>query len=106
MNLREKIRLTLREHYGDFDTYLEHIYEDKITKNLESGNIKDRRAWVTYNQVLLEFKNTLKDAIKVKELLYKLTEESDPNEACIQVIEGVKFQTPELERLYNKIRNF
>lgn len=106
MTLKDKIRLALREHYGDFTTYLEHEYENKITENLMVGDIDEKRAWVTYNQVILEFKNTLKDNLKVKELQYKLTDDSDPNEACIQVIEAVKHQSPELERLYNKIRNF
>jgi hypothetical protein len=44
--------------------------------------------------------------LKVKELQYKLTENSDPNEACIEVIETYNYKTPELERLYNKIKNF
>jgi len=106
MTLKEKIRLALREHYGDFNTYLEHEYENKVTENLALGDIEERRAWVTYNQVVLEFKHTLKDNLRVKELQYKLTDDLDPNEACIQVIEPVKHQSPELERLYNKIRNF
>jgi hypothetical protein len=54
----------------------------------------------------LELKNTLKDMLKVKELQYKLTENLDPNEVCIEVLETVKERSPELERLYNKIRNF
>ena len=106
MTLKDKIRLALREHYGDFNSYLELEYENKITENLIAGDIEEKIAWVTYNQVILEFKNTLKDNLKVKELQYKLTDDSDPNEACIQVIEAVKHQSPELERLYNKIRNF
>jgi hypothetical protein len=44
--------------------------------------------------------------LKVKELQYRLTESVDPNEVCIAVIEDVKDQSPELERLYYKIRNF
>lgn len=106
MNLKEKIRTVLREHYGDFDSYLEHEYENKITENLILGDIEEKKAWATYNQVILEFKNTLKDNLKVKELQYKLTEGTDPNEVCIQVIENIKTRTPELERLYYKIKNF
>lgn len=106
MNLKEKIRLALKEHYGDFDSYLEVEYENKITENLILGDIKEKQAWVTYNQVMLELKNTLKDNLKVKELQYKLTEDTNPNDVCIQVIETIKPQTPELERLYNKIKNF
>lgn len=106
MNLKEKIRMVLREHYGAFDSYLEHEYENKITENLILGDIEEKKAWVTYNQVILELKNTLKDNLKVKELQYKLTEDVNPNEVCIQVIEAVKNESPELERLYYKIKNF
>ncbi len=106
MNLKEKIRMVLREHYGDFDSYLEHEYENKITENLILGDIEKKQAWATYNQVILELKNTLKDNLKVKELQYKLTEGINPNEVCIQVIEPIKNQSPELERLYYKIKNF
>lgn len=98
--------MVLREHYGDFNSYLEHEYENKITENLILGDIEEKQAWATYNQVILELKNTLKDNLKVKELQYKLTEEANPNEVCIQVIEAIKTQSPELERLYYKIKNF
>jgi hypothetical protein len=106
MDIKEKIRTVLREHYGDFDSYLEHEYEIKITQNLILGDNEKKQAWATYNQVILELKNTLKDNLKVKELQYKLTEDVDPNEVCIEVIEPIKSQTEELERLYNKIKNF
>lgn len=106
MNLKTKIRLVLREHYGEFNTYLEHEYENKLTENLIIGNPENKMAWVTYNQVILEFKHTLKDMLKVKELQYKLTENLDPNEVCIEIIENLETKTPELERLYYKIRNF
>jgi len=106
MNLKTKIRLVLREHYGEFNTYLEHEYENKLTENLIIGNLENKMAWVTYNQVILEFKHTLKDMLKVKELQYKLTENLDPNEVCIEIIENLQTKTPELERLYYKIRNF
>ena len=66
MNLKEKIRKVLIEHYGDFDSYLEHEYENNITENLILGDIEEKQAWVTYNQVILELKNTLKDTLKVK----------------------------------------
>jgi hypothetical protein len=106
MNLKTKIRLVLKEHYGEFNSYLEHEYENKLTENLIIGNLDNKKAWATYNQVILELKNTLKDMLKVKELQYKLTENLDPNEVCIEVLETVKERSPELERLYNKIRNF
>jgi hypothetical protein len=106
MTLKDRIRIVLREHYGEFNTYLEHEYENKITENLMLGNTEEKQAWATYNQVILEFKNSLKDTTKVKELQYKLTEDSDPNEVCIQIIEDLENRSPELERLYHKILNF
>lgn len=105
MNLKVKIRQVLRENYGSFDTYLEHQYEDRLLENLLHGDTKKKKAWVTYNQVVLELKHTLKDSLKVKELQYKLTENADPNVMCIEVMEDIKFQSPELERLYYKITN-
>lgn len=106
MDVKVKIRKVLREYYGDFNTYLEHEYENKLTENLIIGDLENKKAWATYNQVILELKNTLKDMLKVKELQYKLTENTDPNEVCIEFLETVKERSPELERLYNKIRNF
>lgn len=106
MNLKAKIRQALREHYGEFNTVLEHQYETKLTTSLMIGDIEEKKAWITYNQVILELKNTLKDTLKVKELQYKLTEDINPNQVCIEVIENVIDRSPELERLYYKIRNF
>ena len=106
MNLKTKIRKALRETYGDFQTKLEHEYEVKLTENLIVGNMEKKKAWLTYNQVILELKHSLKDTLRVKELQYKLTEEADPNLVCIEVMEAVKDRSPELERLYYKIRNF
>ena len=106
MDIKTKIRESLREQYGEFVTYLEHEYETKLTENLIDGDIDKKRAWLTYNQVILELKHTLKDMIKVRELQYKLTDNEDPNEVCISVMEDIKNQTKELERLYNKIANF
>jgi hypothetical protein len=106
MELKTKIREVLREHYGEFNTLLEHQYEDTITKNLIDGDIEKKRAWLTYNQVILELKHSLKDMLKVKELQYKLTDNMNPNSVCISIVESVKERTPELERLYQKIINF
>jgi len=106
MDLKSKIRAVLKEHYGGFDSYLEHEYEIKITETLLNGDIKKKTQWLTYNQVILELKHTLKDTLKVKELQYKLTENSDPISECIEILEPIKHSTPELERLYNKIKNF
>ena len=101
-----KIRQALREQYGEFNTHLEHIYEEKVTDNLASGNKKDKEAWSTYNQVVLELKHSIKDNLKVKELQYKLTDKFNPNEVCIEVIRDVEKPSLELERLYVKIMNF
>jgi hypothetical protein len=106
MDLKKKIRQVLREQYGDFKTHLEHIYEKKVTQQLISKNPKERDAWATYNQVVLELKNSIKDNLRVKELQYKLTDNMDPNQVCIDVIKEVEQFSPELERLYYKIRNF
>jgi hypothetical protein len=106
MDIKSKIRQVLKEQYGAFETHLEHIYEEKLTENLASNNIKNKKAWITYNQVVLELKHSIKDMLKVKELQYKLTENSDPNKMCIEVIKDIKHRSPELDRLYYKIINF
>lgn len=96
----------LKEQYGNFDSILEHEYEDKLTNILLTGTINEKKAWVTYNQVILELKTTPNNDIKIKELQYKLTENGNPNDICIEVIKTLINKTPELERLYNKIVNF
>jgi len=106
MNIREKIKSVLKDEYGDFNSYLEDKYETRLTERLIGGDIKDKKAWATYNQVILELKHSIKDQLKVKELQYGLTEDTNPNEVCIEVINQVKNITPELERLYFKILNF
>ena len=106
MDIKGKIRKALKEQYGDFSTHLEHVYENTLTENLAGGSIKNKKAWLTYNQVVLELKHSIKDNLKVKELQYKLTENSDPNLVCIEVIKGIQHPSPELERLYYKIINF
>jgi hypothetical protein len=58
------------------------------------------------NKLSLELKHNLKDAVKVKELQYKLTDNQDPNNVCVEVIRDVSHLTPELSRLYHKIMNF
>jgi hypothetical protein len=106
MDIKDKIRNVLKEHYGDFDSFLERQYEIKLTSNLLGGSLDNKRAWVTYNQVILELKHSLKDMLKVKEIQYKLTENLDPKEVIIEIIEPMKTFTPELERLYFKIKSF
>lgn len=106
MTQREIIKNSLRSAYGDFDTYLEHKYEDLMTKVLLKSNLNEKKKWITYNQVVIELKHNVKDMIKVKELQYKLTENTDPISVCIEVLDSLKLKTPELERLYYKINNF
>lgn len=106
MSLKVKIKKTLRESYGDFNTNLETEYQAKVTEVLIEGSRRRNEEWATYNQVILELKHNIKDTLKVNELLYRLTDKEDPNHACIKVIKEVKTRTPELERLYYKIMNF
>lgn len=106
MDLKIKIKDKLREVYGEFQTYLEYEYENRITENLYYGTKESKQEWATYNQVILELKHNLKDMLKVKELQYKLTESDEPTRVCIDFMEGIKSKTPELERLYYKIKNF
>lgn len=105
MDLKSKIRLLLKEQYGEFNSFLEIEYQDKLTDTLIVGDLETKKAWVTYNQVIIELKNGLKNNLKVKQLLYNLTEESNPNEECIKVISELTNPTPELTRLYEKIKN-
>jgi arginine utilization protein RocB len=106
VDIRDKIRKALTEVYGNFETYLESEYEKYISDNLTNASMSNKRKWITYNQVILELKHNIKNMLKVKELQYKLTEDTEPREVCIEVIETLEIKTPELERLYYKIRNF
>lgn len=104
--MKGKIRNVLRDTYGEYKTNLEGEYRDKVIEVLLSEDIKDKREWATYNQVVVELKHNIKDSLKTRELLYRLTDKEDPNSACIDVIKEIKKRTPELERLYHKIINF
>jgi arginine utilization protein RocB len=106
MDIKSKIRSELRAQYGEFVTPLENIYENKITQTLIDGNIEEKKAWLTYNQVVLEIKNSTHNDLFVKELQYKLTDEIDPNDVCIEIIQRVDKPSLELKRLYYKIKNF
>jgi hypothetical protein len=105
MDLKRKIRKVLREHYGEFESYLEHRYEEVLTENLINGSRSIKQAWATYNQVVLELKKSIKNTLKLKELQYKLTDNSNPNDTCIEVISDIKDTSEELKRLYNKIKS-
>ena len=104
--LEDRIRDVLRLHYGAFETKLELIYENQIVQVLMDGDINNNSKWVTYNQVILEYKKVIKDFLKVKELQYRLIEKEDPDNVCMDVIRNTQMKTPELQRLYEKIMNF
>lgn len=106
MELKEKIREALRGVYGNFETDLEIEYETKITNNLLNGNRKDRVEWATYNQVMVELKHNVNNMLKVKQLQYELTDDTDPSEVCINIIDGLRVKSIELDRLYDKIMDF
>lgn len=106
MTLKAKIKKLLRANYGNFNTLLEHEYENKLIEVLIIGDMSNKKEWVTYNQVVLEIKNNLKDMLRVKELQYKLTDKTNPNDVCIEVLDSIEKKTPELERLYYKIKSF
>lgn len=101
-----RIKSVLRERYGDFETFLEHEYEETITNKLMKEDFSVKDEWVTYNQVILELKNNVKNMILVKELQYRLTDNENPNLVCIDVIEKSSYNSPELSRLYQKIISF
>ena len=101
-----KIRQILREYYGEFETTLETAYVDTITKNLLENDYQHRMAWATYNQVILELKLNPKNKGKLNELQYKLSDNEDPNDVCIQILEDLNYTNEELDRLYIKILNF
>lgn len=106
MDIKSRIKELLTEKYGPFETDLEHEYEVILTENLISGKKRKQIEWLTYNQVILELKNSLKDTLRVKQLQYMLTDNLNPRNVCIEVIEDIKHNTEELERLYYKISNF
>lgn len=106
MSLKDKIQSILRAHYGDFNTGLELEYEQKLTEILILGDLTKKEAWATYNQIVLELKNNVKDINRLKELQYGLTSDSDPNGVCLNVISDIHKYNSELERLYYKIKNF
>lgn len=102
--MKKNIRKVLRKHYGKFLTRLEREYEMKIVENLDVND--NRQEWATYNQLILELKHNIKDTLMVKELQYRLTDQENPNDVCIDIINKIGFTSPELERLADKIRNF
>lgn len=107
MDIKNRIKEKLVESYGEpFESYLEHKYEDKIIEVLVNGDFKTKEEWLTYNQVIVELKHSIKDLLKVKQLQYGLTDDKAPNDACIEVMEDIKTLNSELSRLYDKIKSF
>lgn len=100
------IQSALRERYGNFETLLEHEYEKVITEVFMNGEVSAKDEWATYNQVMLELKNNVRDVVLLKELQYRLTDNENPNLVCIDVIEKTETHSNELIRLYKKIISF
>jgi hypothetical protein len=106
VDLKDKIRSVLKGVYGGFETYLEMEYENCMAETLSSGTIEDKKEWITYNQVILELKHNIKDMIRVKELQYRILDELEPRRVFMDVIQKIDCKSDELDRLYNKIKNF
>jgi hypothetical protein len=104
--MKDRIRQILRETNGTVEGYLEEQFENKVLESVSSRNKKEAEAWLTYNQVILELKHNIKDALRAKELQYRLTGSENPNKSCLNVLVDIKRESPELERLYYKIMNF
>ena len=102
----EKIKEILRKVYGEFNSYLEKKYEEKLVDILVNGTAYDKYKWITYNQILIELRLTKKDENITNELLYKLTEDGDPTKACVAFLDRLDKKNKELDRLYNKLINF
>ena len=101
--MRGKIKKILRESLGDLvKSSLGSQYEKLVTENLLSDK---KREWATYNQVIIEL-NNLKERKKIEEVQYRLTDKEDPNQVIVEILEAFDGLTPELERLYYKIKNF
>jgi hypothetical protein len=106
MLLKDKIQSVLREHYGEFNTDLELEYEQKLTEVLILGDLSKKEAWATYNQIVLELKNNVKDINRLKELQYYITDGCNPKYVCLRILYPIKNKSKELQRLYDKISNF
>ena len=103
--MKDKIIKVLREHYSNFETILEKEYENLIVEHLEN-DVDHRVEWATYNQLILEFKHNIRNNLYVAELQYRLSDNEDPINVCLDVINKYGYISPELERLADKIRDF
>ena len=106
MNIKNKIKSVLTDNYGEFSSYLEKLYEEKLTEKLSSDYILDKKIWATYNQVVIELKLQFNNDLLLKEFLYIITDDNISNETIIFFIEKIENKTNELDRLYDKIKNF
>jgi hypothetical protein len=106
MDIKNKIKSVLTDNYGEFSTYLEKLYEEKLTEKLSSDSILDKKIWATYNQVLIEINLNLNNTLLLKEFLYLITEDNISNDVILFFIEKIENKTNELDRLYIKIKNF
>ena len=104
--IRNKIRSTLKEHYGEFNTKLEKEYEDVITNKLFFSDIINKRKWVTYNQLVIYLNRKPELLFYLKELLYRITDNENPKKVCIDILMKLKDSDEELDRLYHKIKGF
>lgn len=102
----EKIKEILKKVYGEFNSYLEKKYEEKIIDILVNGTAYDKYKWITYNQILIELRNSKNTKDRIDELLYKLTETNDPKNATISFLDTIDNKNNELTRLYDKLINF
>lgn len=106
MELIDKIKKKLEESYGFFESDLERQYEDKLIEKLSDDDEMVRLQWSTYHQVVVEIKYNIRDILKLQELQYRLTEDTNPREVCIDLMMNMDDITSELSRLYEKIKGF
>lgn len=106
MILKDKIKLELDKLYGTFESNLELLYKDKIIYEIEYNDFEKRSEWATYNQLILELKNNIYYKAKLNEILYRITDDENPKQVCISILDKISNKNLELDRLYHKIKNF
>ena len=90
------------EVYRDGNEYKKR----KVFEIIFDGNLISGEDLLKYFKLKYNHGSEFIKQLRVKELQYKLTETTNPNETCIEVLSSLSNLTPELDRLYNKIRNF
>jgi len=103
--LRDKIKIALRELYGNEKTNLDRVFIEVITEGLLISEWFEKEKWATFNQVVFEL-NSIGEIKKAQELQYYLTDNNDPIIACLTIIERMGNKNNELARLYEKITTF